>query len=138
MDEKLQLEIRQLAEQYCPTQGHHAAGWKAGFCAFADVIDRLHKQNSITQSAWIDANTRRNPYMSALDQAVAVHDEIAERQRHVAQNNHELAAARAFASDPHLLQNQLDIVNGKCTIPHEPAMKESIWQERFGEWHGRG
>jgi hypothetical protein len=138
MDPRLMMEIRQLAESWCPTKGHHAAGWKAGFEAFAEIVDRLHKQNSITQQAWTDANTRRNPYTSALDQAVADHDEIAERNRQAMQHQHELAAARAFASDPHLLQNQLDIRDGKYTITHDPAMKESIWQDRFGEWHGRG
>jgi hypothetical protein len=129
MDPRLMMEIRQLAEQYCPTQGHHAAGWKAGFCAFADVVDHLHKQmtwpnvaqpvTSLSSSIWNDATTRRrNPYMSYLDQAIADHDairdaEIAERQRRAIQINHELHAERAFATDPYLLQNQLDILNGK-------------------------
>jgi len=138
MDPRLQMEIRLLAEQWCPTQGHHAAGWKAGFAAFAELVNNLHKQNSITQSAWIDANTRRNPYTSYLDQAIADHDEIAEWSRRAAQYNHELAAARAFASNPHLLQNQLDARDGKYTIVDDPAMKESIWQDQLGAWHGRG
>jgi len=138
MDPRLMMEIRQLAESWCPTKGHHAAGWKAGFCAFAELVDCLHKQNSITQQAWLNANTRRNPYMTALDSAIADHDEIAERSRRAAQINHELAAARAFASNPHLLQNQLDARDGKYTVSHDPATKESIWQDRFGQWHGRG
>jgi hypothetical protein len=51
-----------------------------------------------------------------LDQAIAEHDEIAERNRRAIQIHHELAAERAFATDPHLLQNQLDIRDGKYTI----------------------
>ena len=129
MDPRLQMEIRLLAEQFCPSKGHHAAGWQAGFCAFAELVDKLHKQmtwptvaqpvTSLSSSIWMDATTRRrNPYMSYLDQAVADHhairDEvIAERQRRAAQINHEIAAERAFASDPYLLTNQLDILNGK-------------------------
>ena len=128
MDPRLEMEIRQLAEQYCPTTGHHAAGWKAGFVAFAQIVEQLHRHSnwpnvaqpvtSLSSSIWHDATTRRNPYMTALDQAVADHDAIrdeviAERQRRAAQINHEIAAERAFASDPYLLQNQLDILNGK-------------------------
>ena len=102
MNEKLQLEIRQLAESWCPTQGHHAAGWKAGFCAFAELVNQLHKQNSITQQAWHEANTHENN-LSLLDQAIADHDEIQ-------------ALAHAAAE----------------------SMNKSIWQDRFGQWHGRG
>ena len=138
MDSQLHSEIRQLAEQYCPTTGHHAAGWKAGFHAFAELVVNLHKQNATTQSAWLEANTRPTAYSSSLDQAIADHDAIAERSRRAAQFHHEQAAARAFASDPLQLQNQLDILNGKYTVAHDPAMKESIWQDQFGQWHGRG
>jgi hypothetical protein len=102
MDAKLQLEIRQLAESWCPTKGHHAAGWKAGFCAFAELVDCLHKQNSITQQAWLNANIHGNN-SSLLDQAIADHDEIP-------------ALAHAAAE----------------------SMNKSIWQDRFGQWHGRG
>jgi len=100
MDPRLQLEIRQLAESWCPTKISDATSWKAGFCAFAELVDCLHKQNSITQQVWLDANTRRNPYTSALDQAIADHQDVQE-------------AASV-------------------------SCKESIWQDRFGQWHGRG
>ena len=121
MDSQLHSEIRQLAEQYCPTKEPYAiTAWKAGFHAFAELVDNLHKQNATTQHAWLEANTRRTAYMSSLDQAIADHQEIseaaaiAERQRRIFE--HEQQAAKAFA----------------------PASGESIWQDRFGQWHGRG
>jgi hypothetical protein len=116
MDPKLQLEIRQLAESWCPTQGHHAAGWKAGFCAFAELVNQLHKQNSTTQQAWLNANIHENN-SSLLDQAIADHQdvreaaEIADSLRRL--NYHERQAAAE-------------------------SMNKSIWQDRFGQWHGRG
>lgn len=133
MDPRLQMEIRKLAEQYCPPASPQRpidrTSWIEGFCVFADVVDELHKQmtwptvaqpvTSLSSSIWNDATTRRrNPYMSYLDQAVAEHDAIrdeviAERQRRAMQINHEIAAERAFASDPYLLTNQLDARDGK-------------------------
>ena len=108
MDPRLQMEIRLLAERFCPipsaSKPIEVTSWKAGFHAFAELVDKLHKQNSITSSAWIDANTRTNPYMTSLDQAVADHDEIVERSRRARQIEHELAATRAFASDALQLQ----------------------------------
>ena len=99
MNEKLMLEIRQLAEQWCPTKISDATSWKAGFCAFAELVNQLHKQNHQTQSAWIDANIHGNN-SSLLDQDVA--------------NYHEI------------------------TLAAYESMNKSIWQDRFGSWHGRG
>ena len=143
MDPRLQMEIRLLSEQYCPTKEPYAiTAWKAGFHAFAELVDELHKQmawptvaqpvTSLSSSIWNDATTRRrNPYMSYLDQAVAEHDAIrdeviAERQRRAMQINHEIAAERAITSDPYLLQNQLDILNGKYVNVNGAKYSRSI------------
>ena len=125
MDSQLHSEIRQLAEQYCPTKEPYAiTAWKAGFHAFAELVDNLHKQNSVTQHAWLEANTRPTAYMSSLDQAIADHQEISEA---AALQSMKLSIAEHRAGH---YQNQAELLRDKT--------ESSIWQDRFGSWHGRG
>lgn len=125
MNSQLHSEIRQIAEHQCTTTEPYArTAWIAGFHAFAELVARLHKQNATTQSAWIEANTRRTAYMSSLDQAVHDHREIAEA---AALQSMKLAIAEHRADH---YQNQAELLRDKT--------ESSIWQDRFGQWHGRG
>ena len=129
MDSQLHSEIRQLAEQYCPTKEPYAiTAWKAGFHAFAELVDRLHKQNSVTQHAWLEANTRPTAYMSSLDQAIADHQDISEAAAEQSRKHAMKLSIAEHRADHY--QNQAELLQSK--------MDSTIWQDRFGSWHGRG